>query len=304
MTAFGSGECQTDSFNYTCEMKSLNSRFLEVNPRLPRFLAMLEPEIVKFLKAKLDRGKVDLYFDIRSQDIAATLPKVNTAAVAHYMNCAQTIASVTGNKNDASGLNVGHLIRLDGVLDSEQLNTSSKSQAEMHKESLMKAIAMAAGELIVDREREGQSLYDSINEHLVSLRGQYEEVKDQAPLIRAKLEDNYYKKIETTKASLLEKGQITDADISAERITAELVISSDKTDVAEELDRLVAHLDEFKSQMDKGDKIGRRLDFICQEMHREINTLSNKLINADISKLSVSMKQNVERIKQQVQNIE
>lgn len=306
MTAFGSGEFESSDFRYVCEMKSLNSRFLEVNARLPRFLSSLEPEIVQFMKSKLDRGKVDLYFDIRSQNIAGTLPKVNSDAVKHYLNCAKTIAEISGSKGSTSEspISVSNLMRLEGVMDTDAIHSSSKAQANIHKEPLLKAISAALNELIVDREREGQTLFTSIDEHLQSLRSQYEEVKTIAPVVREKLEANYFNKIENLKKALIEKGQISDSDLSNERLTTELVIMIDKIDVAEELDRLVAHIDEFSDQMKIGDKVGRRLDFICQEMHREVNTLSNKLITAEVSKISVSMKQNVERIKQQVQNIE
>src|SRR5690606_35302037 len=147
------------------------------------------------------------------------------------------------------------------------LNSSSKVQANIHKESLLKAIPIAIGELIVDRERKGKTQFESINEHLQSLRSQYEEVKVISPVVRDKLEANYFKKIESLNSAIIEKGQISETDLSSDRLTTELVLMIDKIDVAEELDRLVAHIDEFEDQMKIGDKVGRRLDFICQEMH-------------------------------------
>lgn len=304
MTAFGSGESQSPTFSYTCEMKSLNSRFLEVNVRLPRFLAMLETEIVKFMKDKLDRGKVDMFFDIRSQDVSATLPKVNDDAVKHYISCAEQIAKAANLPSDDKMLSVSQILRLEGVLELERHSSSSQEVLDQHREFLMKAINSGVEQLIQDREREGASLVSSLSSHLDVLENQMQEIAAMVPGIREKLEVNFHKKIEAARKSLQDKGLLGDSDVSQERLTSELVIAADKIDIAEEIDRLGAHIVEFRKQMGAGDKIGRRLDFLCQEMHREINTLSNKLVAAEVSKISVAMKQNVERVKQQVQNIE
>lgn len=304
MTAFGSGNQETEDFFYTCEIKSLNSRFLEINTRLPRYLAMLEPEINKLIKTKLDRGKLDVFIDIRSQSIVNTLPRVNKEAVKHYLQCTETICEAAGIEAGSSPLSVSQFFNLDGVFDTSDSKLSGEEQLKTHREPLLAAINHATNELIKGRAREGEALKSSIKEHLDSLRAQHLEVKQMAPLIRERLESGFHKRIENTKAALIDKGLIDASEVSAERITTELILAVDKIDVSEELDRLIAHIDEFASQMQIGEKVGRRLDFICQEMHREVNTLSNKLVNAEISKLSVAMKQNVERVKQQVQNIE
>jgi len=306
MTAFGSGETSSDTFHYTCEMKSLNSRFLEVNVRLPRFLAMLETEIVQFIKSRLDRGKVDMFFDIKSQDVSETLPNVNPDAVKHYMSCAKKIADIAGHDTTVLSdlISVSTLMRSEGVLELARQSVSSQEVLDQHRSHLMKAISSAVDVLIKDRVREGESLHQSLTQHLDLLSGQADEVIEKAPVIREKLEQNFFKKMETVRKNLEDKGLLGETDLSQERLTSEMVIAIDKIDIAEEVDRLGAHIKEFRKQMDAGDKVGRRLDFLCQEMHREINTLSNKLVAAEVSQLSVAMKQNVERIKQQVQNVE
>jgi uncharacterized protein (TIGR00255 family) len=305
MTAYGLGENSTSAFRYSCEIRTLNSRYLEVNARLPRALIALEPEVINMVKGELKRGRVDLFVEMKSLAGGHVLPQLNVAALTHYRGMADEIQRRMGDWSGfrAQGLSVSDLMRLEGVLEGAHDETSVADQLARHRETVFGVVRAALADVKKARAREGLALRDALRALLDELIQDHKVIEAQAPEILAAVHTNYVKRVralfETIGGDAAKPSGLTE-----ERLAIEVGILTDKADVAEELTRLGAHEVEFQRLLSQDDAVGRELDFMCQELHREVNTLGNKLLNPAISPRTVHMKQTVERLRQQVQNIE
>lgn len=300
MTAFGAGEYLSATHQYQCEIKTLNSRFLDHHIRMPRKLSSLEPQIIKLVKSKLSRGKVDIFIDIQKvQSDNSSLPQLNKDALEHYLTMLEPLKELSGIE---SKLSLSQILRLEGVLLSQ--SEQNTDQAELHHEGILKSLERALEQVIISRSEEGSALAPSLTELIAKLSNSRSIVTKNAEVINESIFDNYHKKILSFLDKAGEAGQQILAQTSKERLLTEVAILADKADIKEELVRLEAHETEFLATMKKDISIGRKLDFLCQEMHREVNTISSKISQLEIGKQTLEMKQTVEQLRQQVQNVE
>ncbi|MFW7379485.1 MAG: YicC/YloC family endoribonuclease [Oligoflexus sp.] len=301
MTAFGVGETTRDDYHYRCEVKTLNARFLDVNVRLPRTLNALERDITQFVKKALKRGKVDISFDLSVANTSHRLGQLNEAAVLHYQALAEKVASLLGNQ--PKPLTIYEILRLDGVLDSHTKETTD-DMLKHHRDGFLQSLDAALRQIADARKVEGQALEQALREILKGISQDRQAIAVQSEEVQKQIYQQYRKRLENLIKNLGETGQTVSKQLPEERLLTEVAILTDKSDIDEELTRLATHEQEFIKTLQAESEVGRKLDFLCQEMHREVNTMSNKSTHTTIAKHTLAIKQAVERLRQQVQNIE
>jgi uncharacterized protein (TIGR00255 family) len=282
MTAYASGERSTEWGTLGCEMRAVNHRFLEFGTRLPEELRALEPALRERVASRVSRGKVDLVLRLRPADGAGGL-QVDDALVARLGELASALeAGFPGMRTQFVDL-----LQFPGVLQS-----NAADPAALQAEALA-LVDTVLGEFVAAREREGGQLVAAILERVDGIERIAAEVRTLVPAIRtgqrAKLE-----------ARLAELAQGADPA----RVEQELVLSLQKLDVDEELDRLASHVVEIRRVFTQKQPVGRRLDFLLQEFNREANTLGSKSVDARTSNAAVELKVLIDQIREQVQNIE
>ena len=282
MTAYASGERSTRWGTLGCELRAVNHRFLELGVRLPDELRALEPALRERISARVSRGKVDLALRLRATEGSGSL-QVDEGLVERLGELAGTL------RRRFPELRVGlvELLQFPGVLQSQ-----GADPVELQAEALALLDAVL-GEFVAAREREGGKLVAAILERVGGIERIAGEVRTLVPLIR----DGQRAKLE---ARLADLAQAADPG----RIEQELVLSLQKLDVDEELDRLASHVDEIRRVFRQKEPVGRRLDFLLQEFNREANTLGSKSVDARTSNAAVELKVLIDQIREQVQNIE
>lgn len=301
MTAFGTGESSGERFLYNCEIKTLNSRFMDINVRIPRSMGALESLIITEVKKSLIRGKVDISFEITSLEPAASLPKLNEAAISYYASLSKKINEIAAYS--PKELSVYELLRLEGSLES--LGRGSKLDAvTIHKEGVLASLSEALKKVKLARAAEGAALLPVFQDLLGVIKQERLVITKQTEQIREHMFSQQKKKLEQFLQRLGDLSLAANQKISEDRVQTELVIMADKSDIAEELARLEGHENEFLKILGQGKEVGRKLDFLCQELHREINTISSKVSQLEVSRHTLNVKQAVERLRQQIQNIE
>ena len=282
MTAYASGERSTEWGALGCELRAVNHRFLELGTRLPEELRALEPALRERIASRLSRGKVDVSLRLRPAEGEGGL-QVDDTLVARLGD----LASALQTRFPGMRTQFVDLLQFPGVLQSKIAD-----QAALHAQALSLLDAVL-GDFVAAREREGGKLVAAILERVDGIARIAGEVRTLVPAIRvgqrAKLE-----------ARLADLAQAADPG----RVEQELVLSLQKLDVDEELDRLDSHVDEIRRIFRQKEPVGRRLDFLLQEFNREANTLGSKSVDTRTSQAAVELKVLIDQIREQVQNIE
>jgi uncharacterized protein (TIGR00255 family) len=303
MTGFGRSELTGSGANYRCEIKSVNSRFIEVNVRLPRTMMELESELISLIKDKLQRGKIDCFIEIQFGDSQSQIPELSVKNIHKYLQQLNQIQETIRSEFPAlaaTHLDIVDIIRLDGATLSKSANSSQV--IEDHREGIFGCLNQAIAQLQLSRQREGQSLQIALKSLLNEITQDRASIEAMLPALRDKIRTNILKRLQNSVAQIAQSMSTTQMP-PEDRIATEIAILLDKMDIDEEITRLKTHEAEFLRLLDQ-QATGRKLDFMCQEMHREVNTMSNKAVQTDCAKITVNMKQTIERIRQQVQNIE
>ena len=284
MTAFGHASRKTDAGVLTWEVRSVNHRYLEVGLRLPEELRALETDVRQAVTARLGRGKVDCQLRLQTAAESGAELQVDMQQVDRL----QAISSqISQHIHSDQGLRVVDIMRWPGVLKSPEM--SNDELARIANELLAEAL----DELVATRQREGARTQEMIQQRLDAAGEIARKVREIMPEIRA----TYRKRIEDKLQEIQEK-------IDPQRLEQEIVLFAQKADVDEELDRLLAHIEEVGNVLNKGGRIGRRLDFLMQELNREANTLGSKAVDLRMTNASVDLKVLIEQMREQVQNIE
>ncbi len=282
MTAFAAAERATDDGVLGCELRAVNHRFLEVGLRLPEELRAFEPQLRERIAARVSRGKLDLGMRLRRNEGGAAL-QVDQVLLGRLSALAQEIdPRFPGMRTELT-----QLLQFPGVLQGQAVDTDA-----------MQAAALALIEVVLDdfiaaREREGANLARVIVERADAITAIAAEVRTLVPQIRA----GQRVKLEARLADLAQP-------LDPGRLEQELVLSLQKLDVDEELDRLDSHLSELRRVLKQKEPVGRRLDFLLQEFNREANTLGSKSVDARTSNAAVELKVLIDQIREQIQNIE
>lgn len=288
MTGFGRCEVQKDSRKFTVELKSVNHRYLDVNIRMPKKLNFFETAIRTLLKSYANRGKVDIFITYEDLSQAQVSVKYNAALAAEYMKYLRQMEEDFGLEND---VRVSTLSRYPEVFTMEE---QSEDEEELWN-GLKEALEGAFTQFVETRKTEGENLKKDILSKLDFLSEQIGFIEERSPKIvaeyRAKLEDKM-------------KELLADTQIEESRIAAEVILFADKICTDEEVVRLKSHISHMRNTLEEQDEIGRKLDFIAQEMNREANTILSKANDIEVSDRAISLKTEIEKIREQIQNIE
>jgi uncharacterized protein (TIGR00255 family) len=288
MTAFASAESATPWGALAFELRSVNHRYLELNPRLPEELRAIEPALRERAAAKLTRGKIDVNLRFRPVDAGAGEIRIDEAV----LDKLQRAAGQVGRRFPSLGANFTDLLGWPGVLVREELDQEGLRQAALD------LLETALDDMVATRQREGERLGVFLRERLETIARIVADVRTWLPEIRvalrARLESRLGEIRQPADAGRIEPG----------RLEQELVLQLSRIDVDEELDRLSAHIAEARRVLGLPDAVGRRLDFLMQEFNREANTLGSKSVDARTTQAAVELKVLIEQMREQVQNIE
>ena len=288
MTGFGRGEASGQTLKFVVEIKSVNHRYLDANVRIPKEYAFLDTSIRSELKKYLGRGKVDVFVTYEVIGEANYSLQFNENLAQEYVRAYSLMAERFGLKNDLTAA------RLGAQPEIFRLTEESMDQEEVWS-VLRTALDSALVMLVETRTAEGSSLKADLTSKLEQLRAGVLAIEKRYPDILAAYEARLKEKM----AALLEDNQIDES-----RLAAEVVLFADKLATDEETVRLKSHIDAMEKELDGGGDIGRKLDFIAQEMNREANTILSKANDLETSGIAIDLKTGIEKIREQVQNIE
>ena len=288
MTGFGRCEIQKEARKFPVELKSVNHRYLDVNIRMPKKLNFFETSIRTLLKSYANRGKVDIFITYEDLSQTQVSVKYNSAIAAEYLKYLKQMEEEFGLEND---IRVSTLSRYPEVFTMEE---QSEDEEELWN-GLKEALEGAFTQFVETRTAEGANLKKDILAKLDVLTEQISFIEERSPQIvaeyRAKLEDKM-------------KELLADTQIEESRIAAEVILFADKICTDEEVVRLKSHIQHMRNTLDEKEGIGRKLDFIAQEMNREANTILSKANDLEVSDRAIGLKTEIEKIREQIQNIE
>ena len=288
MTGFGRCELVRDSRKFTVEVKSVNHRYLDVNIRMPKKLNFFESSIRSLLKQYAARGKVDLFISYEDSAQNQVSLKYNEALAAEYLDCFRKMEEQFGLEND---IRVSALSRYPEVITMEEQAVDEEELWSLLKETLEGAFT----QFVETRITEGENLKKDLLEKLDGILEDVEAIEKRSP----EIVKEYREKLEEKVQELL-----GDTQIDENRLATEIVLFADKICTDEELVRLRSHVLHMKATLDEESGIGRKLDFIAKEMNREANTILSKANDLDVSNHAINLKTEIEKIREQIQNIE
>ncbi len=288
MTGFGRSEMAFDNYKITIEMKSVNNRFLDINTKVYKQYSFLEEVIRESVSSHISRGKIDVFVQIELTGDEEIVINLKDNVVLGYKDALERLSDITGAKNDMS---VSSFIRLPDVFDIEK--------REEDKEQMAKDVAIvavnAAKDLLENREREGARLKEFFDNSIITVKDILEIIKERSPLTVNEYKNKMKERIEEI---------ISGVEIDETRLLTEVGIFADKVNITEEIIRFESHLKEYSHLLLSDVAVGRKLDFIIQELNREANTMGSKCNDYIISKSVVDLKSEIEKLREQVQNIE
>ena len=288
MTGFGRCEFTDEKRKFTVELKSVNHRYLNVNIKMPKKLNFFESSIRALLKEYIERGKVDVYITYEDYTEDNYALKYNSALAAQYLDYLNRMAEEFGLEND---IRVSNLSRYPDVLVMEEQDVDEKELWD----GLERALRGACEQFVASRIKEGESLKVDLIDKLDHMISYVDFIEKRSPQIM----EEYRKRLEDKIKEILGDRQMDDG-----RIATEVTIYADKVCVDEETVRLRSHINTTKDTLLEGGSIGRKLDFIAQEMNREANTILSKANNIEISDTGINLKTSIEKVREQIQNIE
>ncbi|MBR0135756.1 MAG: YicC family protein [Clostridia bacterium] len=288
MTGFGRAGALIDGREITVELKSVNHRYLDLSFRMPRHISFLEDDIRRILTERLTRGHVDIFVSYRNTREDARTAVFDSALLEAYLAAANECSAKYGLRND---LSVSNALRLPDVIDVVEAEEDREAVASLLSEALNKA----CDELIGMRRLEGERLCADLLKRLDTVLEIRAGIAERAP----RVVEDYRIKLNERIAAILES-----AEIDTARLATEVALFADKANVDEELVRLMSHVEAARELLTKGAAVGRKMDFIVQEMNREFNTIGSKANDKEITALVIEGKAEIEKIREQVQNLE
>ncbi len=284
MTAYARQEQDTPWGVFTWELRSVNHRYLEISPRLPEDLRGLEAAVRERIQATLGRGKVECVLRYRpAADVSAELV-LNRPLIEALETAMKELEQALPVSAAVSPLD---LLRWPGVVEAAQLDLEQVSAAALA------ALDAALEDLVATRRREGEKLKSLIEQRCGGIETAVAQARERLPEVRARLREKLHARLEEVRAEL-----------DPARVEQEMVLLSQRLDVEEELDRLTAHVAEVQRVLTQPEPVGRRLDFLMQELNREANTLGSKSADVETTRIAVELKVLIEQAREQVQNVE
>lgn len=287
MTGFGRGKYENEGRCYTVEIKSVNHKYSDINVRVPRFLNSVEDTIRKRVSNAISRGKVDVFVTFENFSSKGTAIRVNRELAKEYIDELKLLAEETGVQFD---LNVVDVSKFPEILKIEDTQNE-----ELIANELVIAVDDALDKFIAMRELEGSKLIEDIERRIYIIKDKVNEITKYS----STLVEDYMKKLEQRVSEYM-----VNKAIDENRLMQEIVIFSDKSSIEEELTRLKSHIEQFLNLIKQNSPIGKKIDFLIQEINREINTIGSKANCLEITNLVIELKTEVENIREQIQNVE
>ena len=288
MTGYGKGVASNDGRELTVELKSVNHRFLDVSMRLPRVLSCIEDPIRQTIAARLSRGHVDVFVNYRNTRTDAKTVRVDDALLSAYVKAARSANETLGLKDD---LTLSNVLRLPDVTEIVPADEDTDALIALAKE----ATGLALNGLIEMRAAEGTRLRAALLSGVNAMDAYREEILARAPFVS----EDYRKKLNERIESVL-----LSSEIDRTRLATEVALFADRCCIDEELVRLKSHIAQFRIYLDSKEPIGKNMDFIVQEMNRECNTIGSKANDAALTKAVLACKAEIEKLREQIQNVE
>lgn len=287
MTGYGRCQAALEGREMTLEVKTVNHRFLDLSFRLPRNVGFLEEILRRELTAAFQRGHMDVFAAYRNTRSDARQVRVDAALAGAYVEAARQVQEIAGTDEP---LSVAQLMALPDVV---QIAEAQEDQAAVEQLARL-ALEGVIAEVRAMRAREGEALRRDLLEHLEALAQLRERMADRAPLVPLAYR-------ERLNARLAELGAET---VEPQRLAQEVALFADKCAIDEELSRLASHIAQMRACLEENGAVGRRLDFLTQEMNREVNTIGSKASDLEITQAVVAAKSEIEKLREQVQNVE
>jgi uncharacterized protein (TIGR00255 family) len=284
MTAFARRQENTDFGTIQWEVRSVNQRFLDLNFRMPEVVRHLEMPLREIVRKTINRGKCDISLRITSDNSKTESLSINRAMIDTLVKTHAEVAEQAGNHDHLSSYQI---MQWPGVMEEPETDEKARDQV------LLSLFKDTMADLVTARQREGEAMKAVILERVEGIGTQLQLIKTAFPEIQQAQRDR-----------ILDRFNELSIEPDAERLEQELVFLAQKSDIAEEVDRLQTHMDEIRRIMNKGGQVGRRLDFLMQELNREANTIGSKSIGKETTAASVEMKVLIEQMREQIQNIE
>jgi uncharacterized protein (TIGR00255 family) len=289
MTGFGRGAASGENFAVSVEIKTVNNRFLDLNLRLANELQNLEANLKRSIQNRLSRGRVDVFINYeRTSEIVYELNRPLIAGYISALRQMQEEFSLAGEPD------FNYIARLPNALQPK-----AEDLSEDFANGVEAAVNIALDELEKMREIEGESLKNDLNNLLSEIENHLPKIESES----ANVADEYRQKLTKRIENLLAKSE-SQIELDQARLAQEVAYLADKSDIAEEITRLKSHIEQFRGILDEEKEVGKRLDFLTQELNREANTIASKTNNLTVKESALQIKSAIEKIREQVQNIE
>lgn len=289
MTGFGRGSAEGQSGSVGVEVRSVNSRFLDIQVRSPHQLQAFEQVVREKVQGRVGRGKINVHISWEEGASSGPLPTLDEAVVARYVADLRRLAAMDGVRGEVE-VDCELLVRLPGVFRSEVAQGDNEEAEGL----LTAALATALDDFMAMRRREGEALATDLRQRIERIEALLAEVEKGVPEARKQVHARLREKVD----ELLKPGEVDET-----RLAMEVALIADRSDITEEIVRFHSHNGQFVEALDKGGEVGRRFNFLLQEMNREANTISSKAANSAIVHTVLEVKEEVERLREQVQNL-
>lgn len=289
MTGFGAAECCENGVSYRVEIRSVNNRYFKASTKLPEHLQRFEGEIDKQLRGRMGRGSISYSLKVKDEN-APTSVEINKAALGRYVSVLAQVAA----EHKLASIDLAGLLDFPGVCEPVEMN---EDLLAAQLKIVQRLTNEAIDRLLTMRRTEGEALERDLAEQCAGIRDRIAQVAERSPLVV----DEYHKRLRARVQQLMETSSV---ELDHDALVREVAIFAERCDVNEELSRLASHLDQFAELCAAPEETGRKLDFLAQEMLREANTIGSKASDAQVSRHVVEIKASIDRIKEQVQNVE
>ncbi|WP_241657126.1 YicC/YloC family endoribonuclease [Halobacillus salinus] len=289
MTGYGKHSAHVEDAQIDIEVRSVNHRFLDISTKLPRNLLFIEEKLKRRIKEKLARGRVDIFVTVEGKGLFEKKVDIDYGLLDQYVEKWKEVKDRYQLTGDVS---IDMVSKLEDIFTVREV----ESNTDVLQLALVEAMDIAIEHLLAMRVEEGLRLHDDFEKRLDTITAVLEKLEDKRPRIVEEYREKIRERIEEY------AGETLDPDES--RVLQEVGLLAEKGDVTEELTRLKAHVHQFRTTLERHEAIGRRLDFVVQEMHREVNTIGSKSNDTEVSEWVVALKSEIEKLKEQVQNIE
>ncbi len=288
MTGYGRGQAVTEKWDITVEIKSVNHRYFEWSAKLPKAFLFLEDKLKQKVQEMVSRGKVEVLLSVYSVGSQSVEVEVNEAVASNYVNALRKVAPLLSLEDN---IKVTDLMRFSDIFTIKRVEVN---EDELWNE-VSEVADVALASFIEMKEKEGEKLKDDVLGRRTSIENMLSEIEKRSPMLKGEYYERLYQKI---------KELLEDKNVEESRLVTEAGIFADKVAVDEETVRLRSHLHQLSELLSTDEPVGRKLDFLVQEMNREVNTIGSKSQDIAIARMVVDMKAEIEKIREQIQNIE